>query len=512
MFCDILYYPAAALNLLGLSLENCYRLIVLLINTLTIASSMFSFSKLFGSKRYGLISAALYTLSIYRLENITLRADIGEALGMAFLPLVAFSFVAMLNGEKNLAGDQLTTALPSWVIFGLSFSGVVCSNIPLTVMTALFLAISFLISLAMLPEPRSLRTVMKLAKGGALVLLLTAFYSLPFLDYYLHADLAVTAGLLKSGTRENAAVHSVNFSQLFAVFQDMAGWSNQYQQLGMPTTVGFSLILAPVSWALTCKQLKSSKTSKLFLAMACLALFMASSLFPWNTDIPIINVAIGFLAKIQFPWRFLSLATLLLAIFSGLALMETADRLPKLASLLTMMILVISALEAVYGITSFVRNNQTTNTATILSENDGIYDAQFIPAKTYRARPDFSIAGPVAITSGINITEYEKSGSTISLTVDVVSEGKVALPLLSYPYYEIQCAGDNVQVKSYSSSRGQMVLYATGDGEATIRVQFNEPLAWRLAEATSAGTLMAICINSAVAHRTKFKSARQHTS
>lgn len=495
MFGDLFYYPAALLHCAGLSLENTYRIIILFINIATVYFGYFAFSRLTGSKAYGVTGAFLYALAYYRIEDITLRADVGEAAGMAFLPLVFLACYLILHKNQNINEEYVSTAIPAWLLLGLSFAGIIVSNIPLTVLCVFFLALGVPICLLLFPDTRSITVAANLGKAALICILLTLFYTVPFLDYYLNANLAVTEGLIWAGTQETIKQVSVNFSQLFSVFKPMSGWVTFGNVGYMPTTIGCALMIIPVTYLLTShKDYPRRRFIALLFALLALALLMCSSLFPWRTTIPIIGTIIAFLAKVQFSWRFLAIATLLLVVISVFVIGYLDKNNKELAQVILAAALVLSATEALYGITTWVSSNDVYDSDVILENNDGIFDAQFIPASTFSNRPDFSIDTPTIDNDSSSISEFDRNGTHIHLVIDSDGSSTVTLPLLSYPHYQIHNSNDNIAATLASSDKGQIQLNVNGNGIADIDVSFVEPATWRLSEATSLITALALGI------------------
>ena len=60
------------------------------------------------------------------------------------------------------------------------------------------------------------------------------------------------------------------------------------------------------------------KMGTTILVSAFLIGFAATTVFPWNAQLGVLNKAIGFLASIQFPWRLLGLTSFLLVVVSCL--------------------------------------------------------------------------------------------------------------------------------------------------------------------------------------------------
>lgn len=502
MYCNLFYYPAAILHLLGLSLDNCYRFVVLTVNLVTVFVGTYSFTKICGSRKLGLFATWLFTLSYYRIEDITLRSDIGEAFGMAFMPLVAMSFCLVLSGGRNLRGGEEKTLLPPWMLFGLSMAGVGASNVPLTLICALFLFLMYCLALALFPPTRSVILFTSLLKGTLLCLLLLSFYIVPLFDYYLNAELATTSGVVYQGTSEAAANYAVSFSQLFAPLKSMSGWADT---LTMPTTTGLALLIGPIVHALIKIKNSSRRLSASLLILTALALVMCTTLFPWDTEIPFLKSLVSLIAKIQFPWRFLSMACLLLAIISALSIDEIHVQHPGLYPVLMAGILAISTIEALYGITSWQYGTGNTNTTEILSTNEGAADKIFVPARAYgNDGIDYSIDYPISGSSKIEISSYEKSGTTMTLEVEADGSGTVALPAYNYLHYAARSSNDDVTVGISTDDQGRITLDVSGSSAATVTVWFDEPAAWRASEFVS---LAAACAVILYAARGKLRAA-----
>lgn len=495
IYCNLLYYPAALLHIAGLSLENCYRLVVLTINLLTVLISAYSFSRILGSKELGCLSTWLYTLAYYRIENITLRADLGEAFGMSFLPLLALSTCLILTAGKSLGGKPSETMLPSWLLFGLSMACIVISNVPLTVICVLFLILTTGGSYIFFPNVRSLSTVCSFVKGASVCILLTAFYSIPLLDYYLNADLAATTGVAYLGTTDTASKYAVAFSQLFSVFTDMVGWASNSSVASMPTCIGLSLVIAPLGFLLVRDSEIRPGTDFIFVAiLGSVALFMCTSLFPWNSKIPILCDMASFLAKVQFPWRFLSVATVFFVLLTSVSVEKINADSEAMARYLAIVLIVISSAEALYGITTWVNGNQNVSATVILEGSDGAADGICLPAATYQNRPDFSENTVLTDSNQINVSSFSKQGTRISLSVESSGDGKITLPLLNYRYYKASSADGGLAILLESDSCGRIVLDVSGVGTSSIVVDFCEPLLWRFAEFTSLVSFIVVAL------------------
>ena len=95
-----LYFPAL-LGCLGVSLVNCYKVLLIGMNVATAFVAYRSFSGLTRSRKIGLVAALLYTLSVYRLIDLYTRAAVGEAMAMIFFPLVLWGMYELFLGNPK---------------------------------------------------------------------------------------------------------------------------------------------------------------------------------------------------------------------------------------------------------------------------------------------------------------------------------------------------------------------------------------------------------------------------
>ena len=281
----------------------------------------------------------------------------------------------------------------------------------------------------------------------------------------------------------------------------------------MPTTIGSSLAIAPLAYPLVeHKDFAGRRIVSLLLFLLAITLFMNSSLFPWRTRLPIVGVIVSFLAKIQFSWRFLSIATLLLATISVIALAYW-EKKSRMASVIILALAIsFSTVEALYGITSWVGFNDLVDTTSIIKTGKGIFDAQFIPADNYKNQPNYSISVPQTTNSNQSISSFKKRGTRIHLVLESKGKGAVLLPLLYYPGYQIQNSDSNISATLSSGAKGQMQLNVNGKGKTTIDIAFVEPPVWRLAEITSLVTALALLMFYTKLNRSRNKMTQLESS
>lgn len=248
-------------------------------NFVTLVALHYAVSRLGKSWRMCVSFAVLYTFSFYRLLNFFKRADWGEFLAMAFLPLV-FIGLALIGQQKG--GRTLLTI----GMIGLLFSHVLTAVI--TGIIGFFWVVCVLIN-----SPKRWSIIRSLEQSALAILGIGFIFWFPFMTHYLQVP---------SGFRATLAAYSV-----LHPFK----WSRQARGLlhnsmfSSPTnldtvaTVGslmFLLLLLIVIFFIKYHQLISF-SSWLILGGTLISFWLTTPLFPWswlkNTPINII----------QFPFR-----------------------------------------------------------------------------------------------------------------------------------------------------------------------------------------------------------------
>ena len=248
-------------------------------NFVTLVVLHYAVSRLGKSWRMCVSFAVLYTFSFYRLLNFFKRADWGEFLAMAFLPLV-FIGLALIGQQKG--GRTLLTV----GMVGLLFSHVLTAVI--TGIIGFFWVVCVLIN-----SPKRWSIMRSLEQSALTILGIGFIFWFPFMTHYLQVP---------SGFRATLATYSV--IQPFKWSWQVSGLL-QNSMFRSPTnldtvaTVGslmFLLLLLIVIFFIKYHQLISFN-SWLILGGTLISFWLTTPLFPWswlkNTPINII----------QFPFR-----------------------------------------------------------------------------------------------------------------------------------------------------------------------------------------------------------------
>lgn len=499
---ELLFYFPAFLRLIGFTLQGSYLLFLVALNIATCLISYFSFKWIFHSGKAGFFCSVLYTLSIYRLYKMYSWGALGEVQGMLFLPLVLYAVYAIFTEDvKGRAYGK------KWIPLAIGFAGITQCHILTLEMTVFFLAVACIVLWKRLFRKE---TFPVFVKGVAGTLALSAWFLVPFLDYYLNVDMVIHH--VSARTIQAAGLYPANL--LFAFFhrgssRDFATYGMQDMEalgVGITMTVSALLFLGMWFWGYLGKRKQADgllkdaeqtdsfiKGGKLAVILGVLAMVMSLAIFPWTK----IQFASKFtemlVSSIQYPNRFLMIATVLLTFVAGVTVVVMGRRFSGRMGLFGGGgLAAMAVLTAAFYMSSIVSDAGSL----YMYDEKGMGTGYLSGAEYLRYGANqgmFSYHGAVP-GEGVEINGYEKEWLDIDLNVanNGGVESYVEIPLQNYKGYQATaaetgerftiCDGDNFDVR--------IILPAGFVGE--IQVRFIAPWYWRAAELVSA--VMVVCL------------------
>ncbi|WP_219131952.1 hypothetical protein [Bifidobacterium saguinibicoloris] len=489
MYGDIFLYPSAILHILGLSVNTAYKLFVLVLNLLTVVTTFVLVKRVFKSDFVAFVGAALWTLAPYRLEDVYLRAAVGEYTALFFFPILLYGWYAIVY--PGLSKHP-------WIWTSIGASGIVLSHVISVVLVAVPMVVLVVVGIRV----NCTKTMWKqLALSAVCSAGLCLWYVVPFWDYYRSVDMKVTQidAAEKVGS---AAANAVQPAQLLMFLVPMRGGSdgdvNRISQ-DMPFALGWSLLCGLVVFAAlialrkaVCgnQQKRMLDVGGIMVAASMVALYCSMTVFYWRMNrFALWNKLIAVLSSIQFPWRFLGVASALLVVVSCAAIYclllnkDFAIWGRRAGALMV----IIAACEAGFATTSWMQNSISSSPFSDTVDNHaasyGVMSGEYLPAGFDVAYLDRHSAVPTS--TKVSIGQYIQRDGTVDLTVSASSRGTVTLPLLMYPYYHaVTKSGDELMLTA--SRNGMMQLHVPNGYKGTVHIAYTEPLVWRLSEVVSA--------------------------
>ncbi len=479
---DIFLYIPAVLRILGFTLQESYACFLFLLNAATCLISYFGFKSVFRDWKLGLLGSAVYTLSIYRLYKMYSWGALGEAQSMVFLPLI---FCAVYHIFTDEGEDEKYGRL--WVPLGIGFAGIILCHVLTVEITVLFLAAACVVFWKRLFRRK---TFLLFAKGAVFAAALTAWFVIPFLDYYLNVDMVIHH--VSTRTIQEVGLYPANL--LFAFFlrgstRDLAAYGMQYMEalgIGLPLTaagLGIGMMWLFGYMRKRTGLVLGAKLALLFGGAACL---MSLSSFPW-TRIQFLNgVTEKLVSSIQYPNRFLMIATLLLSFGAGACVAVCGECFGKRAMAGGGAAFVaLALLTAFFYQSSIVRDGG----ALYLYDEKGMGTGYLSGAEYLRYgidQADLSFHGAVE-GQGVRVLDYEKDNLNVRMNIRNESGGEsyVEVPLQHYKGYTAVVSATGERLELEDGSHFDIRIRVPEGFEGEVSVGFASLWYWHLGNGIS---------------------------
>ena len=472
-----LYFPAV-LRTLGVSVQLSYHLYVLAVQMLTAGIAFYSFRQMFSHNKTALLGSVLYLLNPYRLQNLYWRAAVGEYTAMAFLPLIPAA-LCLLYGRKEPTKKQAGVACTEMVIaFGMLLQTHMISLEIMVLATAVF-------CLFHLRRTFSRCVLFVWLKSVAIVLLLNLWFLLPFLEIM---GSGIYGGMY-GGTTMNAG-RMIQRSG-YAIPKVLT-WNTHGRNIGIELIIGCMVFLW--AWIGHDEEIphREQKIGLWSTGIGLAACWASTNTFPWGLVGALPGKISGILLAIQFPWRYLTLAAILLTLATLCAV--SLLRPKKLARPLAVLLLSASLL----GVGFFYREYLPSESGEYVGDSGELiyvdylvtnvawyYDKLYLPIGAKETRDGFVIEKKVT-TAEVEQIEKTEKGVILQYTAGMGEDEIIELPLLYYPVYGIKEGAGTL----FKTENGMLGIQVPAGSRGTIRVAVQEPLRWRLAELVSAVTVL----------------------
>lgn len=207
-YCDLFLYPFGVLFHYGLSAVYCYKLCIF---TYTLLGNLFVyyiFKKETDNRKISLIAVILYCFASYHIQNVYVRAALGEILSMTFVPLVLYAIYKVLVKNKN-----------SWILLGVSFSCMVMSHLISTFLYGMFFFVMIVVYIIINRKDFNLikSTMITILKGTILAVLLTSWYLFPMFEQFLSQDFWLNANANYNDLSDGVQSLKQAFGNVFAL-------------------------------------------------------------------------------------------------------------------------------------------------------------------------------------------------------------------------------------------------------------------------------------------------------
>ncbi len=487
----LLYFPAL-LRIFGMDIQSAYQVFVFAINAATAIISYFCFKKLLQSDKWGLCASMLYTLSAYRLINVYSRAAVGEFSSMMFLPILLLGFYNIYKQEKGKFNWKLA------ILPAIGLSGIIQTHTLSGIMVGIFILFTCIVLITKTLRPQIFFTLL-LTLG--LTLLLNAGFLVPFIDYYFTEDFVINSSEWGGSSIQNLGLFA---TQIFSMFFDsdgptsstIYGISGEFgPTLGITLSIGFFVCIYYLFMAKK-EERKSSAYKLIVFTFICtiLAIFMASYLFPWDAIANSCKLGTSLVSSIQFPWRFLSMATLFITacfcqVLKNISEQTTQNRTIPFMPVVMILLCISTFISCGWYYYSFIYNGVPYRVYDTYELNSNqIYTCEYLPADTdlYEIIPK-----RYDISPDVQLLYDELNGTTLLVQVQSNENGGyLEVPLVNYKGYTAVALESDTPLSVSNGFNNCVRVDIPANYNGMVKIAFREPVYWRIAEIASALTVL----------------------
>lgn len=490
-YCNTFLYFPAMLRLLGFSITASYNAYCVVLNFATAWISYYCFSRIFGKRNIGTICSALYTLSIFRIYKLIITSATGEGSAVTFIPLVLYGLYRVFTEDPK--DKKYKTC---WISIMIGYAGLIQTHVLTCEITAL---VTILYCIFFIRRIFCLNTFLELAKGAALSLLLSLWFLVPFLDYYMTQDVHIRH--VSARTIQERGLHPAHLLFHFWTTGINTPLGTNGMQYSHPVGIGLVLITALgiflLCWFSGAFQKLAGRRlifAKVTAFIGTLLLLMSLNGFPWDRIQSLNSVTAALVSSLQFPNRFLGWGTACMVMLFGFCFCYFEEHNVKLCWAVTALAVIGITTSSMY-LLDFVNCNQEYYE---LYNEEGmgfgyISGAEYLVEGTDEAKLTFATA---VAGNGVEIHSYAKGYLQAELDcTNLTSQGSyVDVPLLLYKGY---CAVDTVTGQSMQVCAGEnntVRVLIPADYDGNVKVRFVSPVYWRISELISAVTIIIFAV------------------
>ncbi len=436
---DMLLYPLALMILGGASVTYVIHFSCFAISLLSGWTMYMAAKRVFEDKTAACCAALIYICSVFRLEDMYRRYMLGEMLAMAVLPLFLWGLWEIVWGERG-----------RWPLLTLGATLVFQSHICTTLLCAvLSVCICVVFAYRFVREKRRFCALM-LAAGMTLLINLSVL--IPLVMMYRDGVSTPTAQ--------------------FGFFDSVIGVRELLLRDGSVGQVMWPGILAALA-ALALE--KHAERRGLVIGMLLaggITMFMTTRLFPWRV---ISALTGGLIEVIQFPWRFLVLATVFVALCGGYGFAMLMRNARRTAVLATLMISLASAWPYVEDV---------LQKDTLIAFGEGANPYMVYPEYQYEDTDVHDTRERSILTQGnVQLTRYEKRGTQIDAQIQAVGLSELTFPVFGFNGYAAKLNGEQIAWKRGENNR--LTVELPKDAQGMLQIRYEGRMVWKIMDGVS---------------------------
>lgn len=474
-----LYFPAL-LRIAGVSLTGTVQIFIIFINFATAGIMYFSAYRISKIRSIGIISSMLYVLASYHLCDLYTRFALGEALAMAFIPLLIYGVYELFYNDYS-----------KWKYVVLGATGILQSHIITTLVAIAFVGLAAVICINKILEKNRFIACIK---ATVFTVLVNLWFAVPLITM-MREDMNV------SSLARNVEDLTLYASQLFINFTmngnsrniiglDMEGVMPLH--IGLPILVGVALFI----YLMVSNKVRDKRQENVVVALSgfgALSAYATTNLYPWKliVNIPLLGKASR---MIQFPWRLLSFATAFLAIVAAYGVFYLVKK-AETRRVLMAAVFAISVLFAAQYMDDFLNRDiycykGATTDKTGIGTGEYYYDG----TNYFKLRE----RGEVVVSSSDSVLVQASERINGKLNVNYKNssneEQYIEVPLAYYPFYKARL--DNKEELKISKGENNVVRIAIpANSGGKVKIYYQKEMLWLVADIISAIAIILLLMN-----------------
>ena len=443
---DAFLYIPAVMRLMGFTLQFSFKAFIFMINAFSVIAFYFCVKTITRNRKYGLLGAFLFIFSTYHFSDTYGRVSIGEITAWGFFALVV---VGLWNIYTMDVDDKRYSY--QWIVPMIGYTGIIESHI---ISTDLIAMATVLTCLVLFKRTFKLKRFLNLLKTALASVAVNMYFILPFLDSMKNENVVITKWKDIDSTMQTNGIRLVDLFRVDIpqMFLEVRFLREVYTGLG----IAFGLGMLVIIYVFIRYRQKAVK-NKPFIFFSSMAVFFTAlclTIFPWDGIISFFqNFMAGTrinqltlymanaLANIQWPYRFLTIATVFFAIAIVFAISMIENRKVKymVTSVIAFMLLgqYIWSSIGIMTTKDVVRLNSITQNDTEYANDIGMMEYYPMVGDTLSS---INLNEQNCKTIFVDVSDYKKEYANIYLHASNSSgaEGLIELPLFYYIVYVVE--------------------------------------------------------------------------
>lgn len=250
--------------------------------------------RIFNNSFVSIVSSILYTFALYKIQNLFVRAALGESIAMSFFPIIFLGLYEIIQGNYK-----------KWYILSIGFCLLLFTHLLSSVLifgTIIILCILFFNKIK--KEPKR---IYYLVLAGIVCLIISSAYIFPMLEMMLFNSYYYS--------NQSPTLWPINNKiEVTQIVQGLFNGLNSGQIFYIPN-IGVILTITVITRIFV--NIKKKKNNHLIkytdtiTLLGIIYLFMTLEIFPWG------RFPFSGLKFIQFPWRLFAIISYIFAVSGG---------------------------------------------------------------------------------------------------------------------------------------------------------------------------------------------------